>query len=108
MWNAFRIQRCVVFAYVIMPDHLHLLVQPTMKNISECMRSLKTNASRDINRYIHNAGPGTRVMSRERFSWQEKFYDHVIENDDDLINHVEYIRYTPLLANGGVQSGEPR
>lgn len=106
MWNVFQIQECVVFAYVVMPDHLHLLVQPTAKNISECMRSIKTNASRDINRYVrlhrsHNRGPGTPVMAvfvMEHFLWQSSFYDHVIRDDRDFRAHVEYIHYNPVKA----------
>lgn len=102
MRNAFHIQRCVTFAYVIMPDHLHLLVQPSERNISELMRSIKTNTSRDINRYMHtsshhNRGPGTSVMGG-RFEWQSSFYDHVITDERDFRTHIEYIRYNPVKA----------
>ncbi len=110
----------IVYAYVIMPDHLHLLIQPKTRNISEVMRSIKTNSSREINRHLHNAGRATRVMEElddaatrvmekpdecatrvmdcGRFSWQEKFYDHVITDDQDFRNHIEYIRLNPVKA----------
>lgn len=32
------------------------------------------------------------------FTWQQSFYDHVIKDDRDLINHVEYIRHNPVKA----------
>jgi len=36
--------------YTVMPDHVHLLITPSVKaNYSEVMRSLKTNYSRDAN-----------------------------------------------------------
>lgn len=33
-----------------------------------------------------------------RFQWQQSFYDHVIMDDKDFRNHVEYIRYNPVKA----------
>jgi putative transposase len=28
--------------------------------------------------------------------WQKRFWEHQIRNDDDFINHVEYIHYNPV------------
>lgn len=102
-----KLKHFVLYAYVIMPDHMHLLVRPSEANISEVMRSIKTNSSRDINR--HNASRATRVMggyfSHKRFAWQEKFYDHVIMSDDDFRTHIEYIKVNPVKA-GIVQNPE--
>ncbi len=123
MWNAFHIQHCIVFAYVIMPDHLHAMFRTTKTTVSEVMRSIKTNASRDVNRYLrshtlHSRGPGTSAMTGRgcaatsvmggmgknparaigTFQWQSSFYDHVITDDRDFRNHVEYIRYNPMKA----------
>ncbi len=123
-----RSAQCIIYAYVVMSDHLHLLVQPTMRNISELMRSIKTNSSREINRYLsvphrashtpHNASRATRVMGTGGtlvveygwFAWQEKFYDHVIRDERDFRNHVEYIRYNPVnpvraFFSNGVKAG---
>jgi putative transposase len=30
-----------LLSFVIMPDHMHLIIVPTNKNVSECMQSLK-------------------------------------------------------------------
>ncbi len=94
IWHE-RASRFVVYAYVIMPDHLHMLLRPTKENISEIMRSIKTNSSREINRSLqHSRGHATSAM--EMFAWQQSFYDHVITDDDDFRNHVEYIQYNPV------------
>ena len=56
IWYSRRIHRCVLYAYVIMPDHLHLLMQPTRTNISQIMHAIKINSSRDIHKYLYSRG----------------------------------------------------
>lgn len=43
----------------------------------------------------HEAGC---VKHGTTFTWQKSFYDHVIKDDEDFRNHVEYIRYNPVKA----------
>ena len=76
--------------YVIMPDHIHLIitligpapgtdeVTPNIKNI---IGSLKARISAQI-------GGGATV-------WQKRFYDHVIRNDREYSDIWEYIEYNP-------------
>ena len=71
--------------YVIMPDHVHLLlrictdnsgrpmVAPTMSRVSQQMKGYVT---KKIGRSI----------------WQKLFYDHVIRNQIDYEEHIKYIR----------------
>ncbi len=88
-------------AYVVMPDHLHLLLQPVKDNISILMQSLKSNSCREINRHLsqHSGERALAAIQGERiFQWQKGFYDHVICDERNLMNHVEYIRYNPMKA----------
>ncbi len=97
-----RRSQYIIYAYVVMLDHLHALFQPTKGNISRIMKSIKENASRDINKFIQTSHSGDGAVAAMRgeevFRWQKGFYDHVIKDDRDLINHVEYIRYNPVRA----------
>ncbi len=53
-----------LLGFVIMPDHVHLLIYPDDQcDISEIMRSLKTNFSRNVN-VILNAAPEGAVTSQ--------------------------------------------
>ncbi len=71
-----------LYGYSIIPDHVHLLIQPGNDfTISEIMRSLKTNFSRNIN----------KIMPY-KFKWQQSFHDHIIRNGADYQNHVNYIK----------------
>jgi putative transposase len=93
-------------------DHFHALIQPGDEySISEVMRSLKTNASRSINRLIRSsegevapprlresddmASPRLRRMERFSFGWLGSFHDHIIRDDSDFENHFGYIQFNP-------------
>jgi len=111
-----------LFAWILNLDHFHLLIQPNDEfNISEIMRSLKTNSSCDINRTTSPEGavpaPRLREIYRNKlnifdyqtqflqthpnqnpfpkFHWQKSYHDHIIRNDDDFEYHFEYIKFNP-------------
>lgn len=78
-----------VDAYVIMPNHIHLLitisadeygrpmVAPTMSRI---VQQMKGYVSKRIGHSI----------------WQKLFYDHVIRNQNDYDEHLRYIQENPI------------
>ena len=86
-----------------MPNHLHMLLQPTKDTISRIMQSIKSNTAREINRLMNNPHSRERALSAmgaltsaKYFHWQQSFYDHTITDDEDFHTHVEYIRYNPV------------
>jgi len=97
---------CVtVDKYVIMPDHIHLLLQihrksgtgdpsPTLGNI---IGWYKYQVTKQIGLYINR--PGEKVFQRS-------YYDHVIRNQKDFNKVWEYIEYNPrkwvIQRNGGI------
>ncbi|MBI3290760.1 transposase [Candidatus Falkowbacteria bacterium] len=122
------LKRFKLFGFVILPNHSHLLIQPNDKyNISQIIKSLKENTSRDINYIIlntRNAGDTSTCRLRIRgliinfqnkfikkygqnqhqsnfpkFKWQKSFHDHIIRDEEDLGNHLEYIWYNPVKHN---------
>ncbi len=77
--------------YIIMPDHIHLLLfidgfgDGTMKassptNLSTVIRSLKTFVTRDVGKSI----------------WQLSFYDEIIKNETHFQRAWEYTQYNAL------------
>ena len=57
LWFAKELKEFDLFGYTVMPDHVHLLIQPKGKtDYSEIMRSVKTNFSRNANDIILNRG----------------------------------------------------
>jgi putative transposase len=74
-------------AYVIMPDHLHLLITP----------------SNSLERSIQMIKGGFSFRARREFGWkggiwQEGFTDHRIRDVEDWLQHLEYIRQNPIRA----------
>ncbi|MBR4910216.1 MAG: transposase [Clostridia bacterium] len=81
--------------YVIMPDHIHLIIVITERAIresplrrrsliSQAIGFLKMNAARDI----HNAGYNGDI-------WQRSYYDHIIRDKNDYNEIWEYIENNP-------------
>ncbi len=79
----------VMRGYAFLPDHLHLLIYiaPQTK-ISKLMQSIKRNYTRNYKDLYHLEG--------SLKLWQRSFYDHVIRDEQDFLNHLDYIHYNPV------------
>ena len=76
-----------VDSYVIMPDHIHLLIKISGENDIEQRKTLYTVISAYKALCSKDAG----------FSlWQTSFYEHIIRNANDLYETRKYIRDNPL------------
>lgn len=67
-----------LFAWVVMPNHVHLVLKPNGK-LSETMRWLKTATASRANRSLGKAG--------EAF-WQREYYDRWIRSNKELVSCV--------------------
>jgi putative transposase len=75
-------------AYVIIPDHFHLLIKPIGCTISKLIQSLRRNFTVNFKNY-HGINKSLTLA-------QHRFYDHVIRNDKDWSMHMDYIHYNPV------------
>jgi REP element-mobilizing transposase RayT len=69
-----------------MPDHMHLIIIPRGKNISECMKSIKGFSARKIN----------SLLRRNGSIWQSGFYDYVLDSEEKVLARMRYIEDNPL------------
>jgi len=77
-------------AYIIMPDHIHLVVTPKEgKTISQLMHSFKLYTARQIGDLLKMTGG----------IWQSSFYEHALRSSQDVENIMEYIHNNPVRAN---------
>ena len=74
--------------WVVMPDHVHLLIQSGEKPISKIVNQLKSFSARELNREIGRSG---------RF-WDHGFHDHALRNEESLVDVARYIVANPLRA----------
>ena len=82
-------------AYVVMSNHVHLLVTPRT-DPSRFLKSLKGFAARQANRVLGRTG--------EPF-WQAESYDHWVRNAEEHARIQRYIEQNPVKA-GFVQRAE--
>jgi putative transposase len=85
-----------IIASVILPDHLHIIwnLPPESSDYSTRWRLVKSQFSR----HWHQAA--SQSTSRQRHGevdiWQRRFWEHLIRDETDLSNHVDYIHYNPV------------
>ena len=73
-------------AWVVMPDHVHWLLQLRATPLSRCVQAFKSRSARAI-----NAARGASGMV-----WQAGYHDHRLRNDEDLRTQARYIVLNPL------------
>ena len=72
-------------AWVILPDHFHIIIDAADGNISRLMHNFKLRYA------IHyRKAKGTGKV------WQNRFWDHIIRDNKDLNRHLDYIHYNPV------------
>ena len=86
----------IIHAYVIMPDHLHIvLTLPPKQRISRVMRLIKGRFSK---RWNARTG-GSRAV------WQSRYHEEALRSDEALRGAVDYVHWNPVVA-GFVQCPE--
>ena len=65
-----------LYAYVIMPDHLHILLKPMKDSISRVMKLIKGRSSRKINRGV---------------LWQRGYFDFLVLSEEKFKEKFNYI-----------------
>ena len=80
-------------SYVIMPNHIHLLLQVNPSKSGPSGRPVPTNSP--ISRFI---GTFKRFCNREigRNIWQYRSHDHVIRGEADYLKIRNYIETNPV------------
>jgi predicted dehydrogenase/REP element-mobilizing transposase RayT len=83
-------ERYILDAYVIMPNHVHVIIKPIGEHtLSDIMHSWKSFTSREIKKaYDLNDGP----------FWQAERFDHALRSEASLAAKREYIQQNPVKA----------
>jgi REP element-mobilizing transposase RayT len=80
----------LLHAYVLMPNHAHVLtsLHPS-SSLEKTVGGWKSVSSRRINRQLERRGT----------LWQEDYFDRLIRDEDHFANCVRYIRNNPRKAH---------
>jgi putative transposase len=77
-----------VFAYCMMPDHIHLLLGASGEgSMVPFLAAWKSRCYRE-----------RRRSGLARRFWQRSFYDHILQSDEDLRKTAQYILENPVRA----------
>jgi len=104
--EAFRVTKqqhpFIIDACVILPEHLHCIWRlPEEDNdFSTRWRLIKTYFSKHIAR--NERISTSRKQKKERGIWQRRYWEHLIKDEKDYQNHLDYIHYNPV-KHGYVQ-----
>ncbi len=75
-----------LYAYCLMPDHLHLLASPSGgTSLVSFVQAIKSKS--------------TRLAWQHGYSgviWQQRFYDHFLRQDEDIRQAATYILNNPV------------
>lgn len=89
-----------VNAIVVLPDHLHTIwtLPAGDANYSARWSVIKKTFT---TQFLASGGEDWRVSSgkqreNRRGVWQQRFWEHTIEDEDDFQSHFDYIHYNPV------------
>ncbi len=77
-----------LYHYALMPNHVHLLLNPTGDKLSKIMHAIQMNYARYYCKKYNFVG----------HVWQGRFKSIVIENDAQLLSCGNYIEMNPVRA----------
>jgi putative transposase len=79
--GSFRLR---VYGYVVMPEHVHLLVsEPERETLADALKSLKQGVSR-------------RLIGAAEHFWQKRYYDFNVRNYLQFVEKLRYIHRNPV------------
>lgn len=91
VWDAFTYVRGInhyeLIGWVILPDHIHMIVDPKGNDLSDLVKRFKIKFS-GLYRSANNLRSGRL--------WQYRYWDHIIRDESDLNRHLDYIHYNSV------------
>ncbi len=85
-------------AWVVMPNHVHLLITPHA-DVSTVLRRLKGRTAHEATRILDLTGAPF---------WQDESYDHLVRNSEEFRKIASYIIQNPVRAGLATSTDEYR
>lgn len=81
-------QRLILYAAVVMPDHIHFVADPLGTAWASHVHALKSHTGPIVNRHLGRSGQ----------VWQRQYHDRQVRSDPDLIAAIGYCERNPQRA----------
>jgi S-adenosylmethionine decarboxylase proenzyme len=83
-------ERYHLFAWCIMPNHVHVVFRPLQNNkIDEILHSWKSFTAHKIN----------NILKKDGIFWQREYYDHLVRDQEEFERIIQYVSDNPIKAN---------
>jgi putative transposase len=86
----------VIHAWVVLPEHMHCIWELPKDNSDYSMRwrLIKSGFSRMIPKDEKRSA--IRIKRGERGIWQYRYWEHLIRDENDFNNHMDYVHFNPV------------
>lgn len=84
----FNEKRYKLYAWCIMPNHVHVVLQPLTHDLHEIAYSWKWFTAQKMN----------KIIKRKGELWQREYFDHLIRDEKYLEKTIEYVWRNPDKA----------
>lgn len=94
-------QRYDLFAYVIMPSHIHWAFRPLDSWVAGLGKEPAQRTPREQIMHSLKGFTGRRcneILGAHGAFWQDESYDHVVRDLDELERIIDYIEHNPVKA----------
>jgi valyl-tRNA synthetase len=82
-------QRYDLVAWAVMPNHVHVILRLCAgQDLPKTVQSWKSFTAKEINRLLNRQGP----------LWMDEYFDHLIRDEEDLGNQINYVLANPEKA----------
>lgn len=82
-------QRYRAIAWVVMPNHVHALIEVWQEPLPKILQSWKSFTSKEAN----------RLLKRTGIFWQPEYFDRYIRNEEHFSKAIHYIENNPVKAH---------
>lgn len=86
----------VVHGWVVLPDHLHCLIElpPGDADFALRWRLIKMGFSKALPKTERRSA--VRIRRGERGIWQRRYWEHLIRDENDFRRHLDYVHLNPV------------
>ena len=86
----------IIHAWVVLPDHIHCVIELPEgdSNFALRWRLIKILFSKGLP--VDEYRSAVRIHRKERGIWQRRYWEHLIRDQQDFENHVNYVHINPV------------
>ncbi len=95
-WHFFDKQRYELLAYVVMPNHIHVLIKTYPEwTLQKVVHGWKSYTAKEIKKVMFKMG---EPPIPPEHIWQADYWDRFIRNDQHFFSTIDYIHNNPVKA----------